>query len=222
MRAMILAAGRGDRLRPLTDRVPKPLVEVRGKPLIEWHLENLAAAGIREVVINVSHLGEQIVEALGDGSRWGVSIAWSREETALETAGGIACARALLGDAPFLLVNADVYCDYPLGSLGKVEMAGLLGHIVMVPNPPFRPKGDFSLERGKVGNLHSPRYTYSGIGVLDPRIVRSVPAGAKASLAPLLLEAAVNGQLGGEVHAGFWNDVGTPERLAELNRTKAS
>lgn len=222
MRAMILAAGRGERLRPLTDRMPKPLIEVRGKPLIGWHLENLAASGFREIVINVSHLGGQIVHALGDGSRWGVSIAWSHEETALETAGGVAYARELLGEAPFLLVNADVYCDYPLGSLGKVDMAGLLGHIVMVPNPAFRPKGDFSLARGKVGNLDAPRYTYSGIGVLDPQIVRSVAAGAKAPLAPLLLEAAVNGQLGGEVHAGFWNDVGTPERLAELNRTMAS
>ena len=222
MRAMILAAGRGERLRPLTDRLPKPLIEVRGKPLIEWHLENLAASGFREIVVNVAHLGGQIVQALGDGRRWGVSIAWSVEETALETAGGIANARASLGEAPFLLVNADVYCDYPFGSLGKVDMAGLLGHIVMVPNPPFRPKGDFSLARGKVGNLDAPRYTYSGIGVFDPQIVRSVTTGAKAPLAPLLKEAAANGQLGGEVHAGFWNDVGTPERLAELNRMKAS
>lgn len=221
MRAMILAAGRGERLRPLTDRVPKPLIEVRGKPLIEWHLRNLAASGFREIVINVAHLGEQIVQALGDGRRWDVSIAWSREDTALETAGGIAYARELLGEAPFVLVNADVYCDYPLAALATVDMTGLLGHIVMVPNPPFRPRGDFSLARGKVGNLDAPRYTYSGIAIFDPQIVRSVATGARAPLAPLMSEAAQAGRLGGEVHAGYWNDVGTPERLAELNRTKA-
>jgi MurNAc alpha-1-phosphate uridylyltransferase len=221
MRAMILAAGRGERLRPLTDRLPKPLIEVRGKALIEWHLENLEASGFREIVINVAHLGDQLLQAVGDGRRWGVSIAWSREEAALETAGGIAYARALLGEDPFLLVNADVYCDYNFGALRTVDLEGLLGHIVMVPNPPFRVQGDFSLVQGKVGNLDRPRYTYSGIGVLDPRIVRSVATGAKAPLAPLLSEAAASGQLGGELHAGFWNDVGTPERLAELNRTKA-
>lgn len=221
MRAMILAAGRGERLRPLTDRLPKPLLEVRGKPLIEWHLENLEASGFRNIVINVAHLGDRIVQALGDGSRWGVSIAWSREEAALETAGGIANARALLGEDPFLLVNADVYCDYDFSALKPVALTGLLGHIVMVPNPPFRTQGDFSLAQGKVGNLDRPRYTYSGIGVLDPRIVRSVATGAKAPLAPLLREAAASGQLGGEVHAGYWNDVGTPDRLAELNRVKA-
>jgi MurNAc alpha-1-phosphate uridylyltransferase len=221
MRAMILAAGRGERLRPLTDRLPKPLIEVRGKPLIEWHLENLGASGFREIVINVAHLGDQLVRALGDGSRWGVSVAWSREEAALETAGGIAYARALLGEDPFLLVNADVYCDYDFGALEKLDLEGLLGHIVMVPNPPFRAQGDFSLEQGRVGNLDRPRYTYSGIGVLDPRIVRSVATGAAAPLAPFLREAAARGQLSGEVHAGFWNDVGTPERLAELNRMKA-
>jgi MurNAc alpha-1-phosphate uridylyltransferase len=219
MRAMILAAGRGERLRPLTDRLPKPLIEVRGKPLIEWHLENLAASGFRKIVINVAHLGDQVEQALGDGSRWGVSIAWSREETALETAGGIAY--ALLGEDPFLIVNADVYCDYDFGALKRVSLAGLLGHIVMVPNPPFRTQGDFSLVQGKVGNLDQPRYTYSGIGVIDPRIVRSVATGAKAPLAPLLRDAAASDQLDGELHAGFWNDVGTPERLAELNRMKA-
>lgn len=220
MRTMILAAGRGERLRPLTDRLPKPLIEVRGKPLIEWHLQNLAESGFSEIVINVAHLGDRIVEALGDGGRWGVSIAWSREEAALETAGGIANARELLGEAPFLLVNADVYCDYPLAALAGVDMTGLLGHIVMVPNPPFRPRGDFSLTRGKVGNLDAPRYTYSGIAVFDPQIVRGIKAGAKAPLAPLMSEAAQAGRLGGEVHAGYWNDVGTPERLAELNRMK--
>lgn len=222
MRAMILAAGRGERLRPLTDSVPKPLLEVRGKPLIAWHLERLAAAGFSEIVINVAHLAGPVMEALGDGRRWGVAIAWSREEQALETAGGIANARALLGEAPFLAVNADVFCDYPFASLrAKGVLDGLLGHLVMVPNPPFRPQGDFSLLHGMVGNLPAPRYTYSGIGVFDPRIVDGIEAGSKAPLAPLLREAAAAGRLGGEVHAGLWNDVGTPERLAELNRTKS-
>ncbi len=222
MRAMILAAGRGERLRPLTDTVPKPLIEVRGKPLIAWHLERLAAGGFREIVINVAHLADRIVDALGDGSRWGVRIDWSREAQALETAGGIAFARALLGDRPFLLVNADVFCDYPFASLRKVNLsssAGRLGHIVMVPNPPFRPQGDFSLGNAMVGNHPSPRYTYSGIGVFDPQIVQGIAAGAKAPLAPLLRDAAEAGRLGGELYAGVWDDIGTPERLDALNRS---
>ncbi len=222
MRAMILAAGRGERLRPITDTLPKPLLKVQGKPLIYWHLERLAAAGFNEVVINVAHLGGLIVETLGDGRQWGVAISWSREGHPLETAGGIATARPLLGEAPFLLVNADVYCEYPFANLANVQLAGSLGHIVMVPNPSFRPQGDFSLAGGKVGNLAAPRYTYSGIGVLDPQIVDGVAAGAKAPLAPLLREAAESGRLGGELYAGSWNDVGTHERLAELNRTKAT
>jgi len=219
MRAMILAAGRGERLRPLTDTVPKPLIEVRGRPLIAWHLERLAADGFREVVINVAHLADRIVDALGDGSRWGVHIDWSREAQALETAGGLAYARALLGDQPFLLVNADVFCDYPFAKLREARLAGRLAHIVMVPNPPFRPQGDFSLRDSLVGNHPSPRYTYSGIGVFDPRIVQGIAAGARAPLAPLLRDAAESGQLGGELHAGVWDDVGTPERLEALNRS---
>jgi N-acetyl-alpha-D-muramate 1-phosphate uridylyltransferase len=222
MKAMILAAGRGERLRPLTDTVPKPLIEVHGKPLIVWHLERLAAAGLREIVINVSHLGELIMGALGDGAKWGLHIGWSQEAIALETAGGIATARSQLGEAPFLLVNADVYCDYPFASLAAIRLGPLLGHIVMVPNPPFRMQGDFSLAGGLVGNQSSPRYTYSGLAVLDPRIVDGVAAGSKAPLAPLLASAADSRRLGGEVHTGRWSDVGSPERLAELNREKAS
>jgi MurNAc alpha-1-phosphate uridylyltransferase len=218
MKAMILAAGRGERMRPLTDTLPKPLIPVRGKPLIEWHLERLAAAGLREIVINVSHLGEKIVTALGDGNRWGLTIAWSCEAQPLETAGGIATARAMLGEGPFLLVNADVYCDFPLAKLAALDLGGLLGHIVLVPNPAFRPGGDFSLAAGKVGNLDAPRYTYSGIGVLRASLVDGVAPGSKAPLAPLLRKAAADGRLGGEVHAGLWSDVGTPQRLAELDR----
>jgi N-acetyl-alpha-D-muramate 1-phosphate uridylyltransferase len=222
LKAMILAAGRGERMRPFTDTLPKPLLEVRGKPLIEWHLERLAAAGIREVVINVSHLGELIMHALGDGHRWGVSLTWSREDQPLETAGGIATARAQLGEDPFLLVNADVHCDYPLAALAARDLGDLLGHIVLVPNPPFRPDGDFSLAAGKVGNEvgnpRAPRYTYSGIGLISPGMVDGVAPGSKAPLAPLLRQAAANGRLGGEAYPGLWSDVGTPERLAELNR----
>jgi len=221
MKAMILAAGRGERLRPLTDKLPKPLIEVRGKPLIVWHLERLAAAGFRDIVINISHLGQLIVDALGCGARWGVAISWSREAQPLETAGGLAYARSLLGDGAFLLVNADVYCEYPFGLLGKAALGGSLAHIVMVPNPPFRPQGDFSLVRGKAGNLSSPRYTYAGLGLFDPRMVEGVASGGKAPLAPLLRDAAESGRLGGELFTGLWNDVGSPERLAELNRTDA-
>jgi MurNAc alpha-1-phosphate uridylyltransferase len=221
MKAMILAAGRGERLRPLTDTLPKPLIEVRGKPLIVWHLERLAAAGLREIVINVSHLGELIMEALGDGARWGVAISWSKEAQPLETAGGLAYARALLGDGAFLVVNADVYCEFPFGLLGKATLGESLGHIVMVPNPPFRPQGDFSLAQGKVGNHPSPRYTYSGLGLFDPRIVEGLAAGDKAPLAPLLREAAESGRLNGELFTGLWSDVGNPERLAALNGTQA-
>jgi MurNAc alpha-1-phosphate uridylyltransferase len=218
MKAMILAAGRGERMRPLTDTLPKPLIEVRGRPLIEWHLEQLAAAGIREVVINVSHLGEKIMDALGDGSRWGLRLAWSREDQPLETAGGIANARAKLGEDPFVLVNADVYCNYPLARLVSLDLGDQFGHIVLVPNPAFRSQGDFSLVAGKVGNLDAPRYTYSGIGVMRACMVDGVAPGSKAPLAPLLRQAAAAGRLGGEVHTGLWSDVGTPERLADLNR----
>lgn len=221
MKAMILAAGKGDRLRPLTDTLPKPLVEVRGKPLIAWHLEKLAAAGVRDVVINISHLADQIVEALGDGRVWGLSIGWSRETTPLETAGGIAAARAQLGEAPFLLVNADVHCNMDFDVLLRLNLGGALGHIVLVPNPPFRPQGDFSFANARVGNGESPRYTYSGLGVLDPRIVDGVVPGTRAPLAPLLRSAADAGKLGGELFTGSWNDIGTPERLAELNRMDA-
>ena len=209
-------------MRPITDALPKPLIEVRGKPLIVWHLENLAAAGFREVIINVSHLGFMLERALGDGERWGVHISWSRETEALETAGGIAFARALLGEAPFALINADVYCDYPFAELRSRCNAASLGHLVLVSNPHFRPGGDFSLTDGVVGNAHTPRYTYSGIGAFAPRLLDGISPGTKAPLAPLLRQAASLGQLSGELHTSCWNDVGTPQRLAELNQVKPS
>jgi MurNAc alpha-1-phosphate uridylyltransferase len=157
MKAMLLAAGRGERMRPLTDALPKPLLEAGGKPLLAWHLERLAAAGIREVVINVSWLGERIIERFGDGAGYGLAIAWSRESPApLETAGGIATALPLLGDAPFLLVNSDVYADCDLARLATVHLANALAHLVLVPNPEHHPRGDFSGRKGAAGPSVAP------------------------------------------------------------------
>jgi MurNAc alpha-1-phosphate uridylyltransferase len=216
---MLLAAGRGERLRPLTDRVPKALVEAGGKPLIAWHLERLAAAGCREAVVNISHLGEQIAERLGDGGRFGLRIAYSREAQPLETAGGIAQALPLLGRAPFLLVNADVYCEYDFSRLLARALAGKLAHLVLVPNPAHRPNGDFVLDadavRGSAGAA-VPRYTYAGVALVSPEMVHAVRAGDKAPLAPLLYQAADRDLLSGELYRGRWQDVGTRERLAEL------
>jgi MurNAc alpha-1-phosphate uridylyltransferase len=216
MKAMLLAAGRGERLRPLTDAVPKALVEAGGKPLIAWHIERLAGAGFREAVINVSHLGERIIERIGDGRRYGLRLHYSRERERLETAGGIANALPLLGREPFLLVNADVYCECDFARLRTIDLGERLAYLVLVPNPPHRPKGDFSLRAGSVGDAAAPRYTYAGVAVMAPALVEPVSPGEKASLAPLLYQAAAGGRLGGELYAGLWQDVGTVERLAEL------
>jgi N-acetyl-alpha-D-muramate 1-phosphate uridylyltransferase len=216
VKAMLLAAGRGERLRPLTDSVPKALVEVAGKPLIAWHLERLAAAGCREAVINVSHLGERIVERIGDGGHFGLRVAYSREAERLETAGGIAQALALLGGEPFLLINADIYCEYDLARLLAMTLGERFAHLVLVPNPSHRPRGDFGLVSGEVKSNAGPRYTYAGIALVSPRLVESVRPGEKAPLAPLLYAAADRGLMGGEVYEGLWQDVGTHERLAEL------
>jgi len=218
MKAMLLAAGRGERMRPLTDAVPKPLLEAGGKPLLAWHLERLAAAGFREVVINVSWLGERIVERFGDGADFGLAIAWSRESPApLETAGGIATALPLLGEAPFLLVNSDVFSDFDISRLRRVSLGGALAHLVLVPNPPHHPLGDFSLDGGRAGRAQAPRYTYAGIALLSPRIVAGIRAGSRALLGPLLHAAAERGEATAEIHHGLWRDVGTPQRLAELD-----
>ena len=213
---MILAAGRGERLRPLTDAVPKAMVPAGGKPLIAWHLERLAAAGYEEAVINVSHLAERIVEGLGDGRRYGLRITYSREREPLETAGGIAHARALLGEAPFLLVNADIYCEFDFAALRGVSLAARLAHLVLVPNPRHRSGGDFTLEEGTIGDGAGPRYTYAGIAVMSPALVAGVAPEQKAPLAPLLYAAARRRLVGGELYRGMWQDVGTRERLAEL------
>lgn len=216
MKAMVLAAGRGERLRPLTDRVPKPLLEAGGKPLLAWHLERIAAAGVREVVINVSHLGAQIVERFGDGARHGIGIRWSHEPEPLETAGGIAQARDLLGAAPFLLVNADIWCDLSLALLARLALDDRLAHLVLAPNPPHNPRGDFSLREATVGDDAAPRYTYAGIAVISPKLVADLAPGTKAPLAPLLRAAAARGAVTGEVHRGAWHDAGTAERLEKL------
>lgn len=216
MKVMILAAGRGERLRPLTASLPKPLLEVAGKPLLAWHLERLARAGFRSIVINVSHLADRIVKRFADGAGYGLGIEWSRESEPLETAGGIAQARALLGPDPFLLVNADIWCDYDFSRLHEFGLGERLAHLVLVPNPPQHPAGDFSLDSSVIGNAPSPRYTYAGIAVLSPQLVAGIAAGQKAPLAPLWRAAAAHGAVSGELYRGHWSDVGTPERLAEL------
>jgi N-acetyl-alpha-D-muramate 1-phosphate uridylyltransferase len=222
MKAMILAAGRGERLRPLTDATPKALVEAGGKPLIGWHLERLAAAGWREAVVNVSHLAEQIVERIGDGARFGLRITYSREPQPLETAGGIANALRLLGAEPFLLVNADIYCEFPFARLSGVALGERLAHLVLVPNPAHRAAGDFSLQGAIVGSGNGARYTYAGVAVVSPAMVAGVKPGDKAPLGPLLHQAADAGRLSGELYRGLWQDVGTAERLAELRSRLAS
>jgi len=216
MKAMILAAGRGERLRPVTDSLPKPLVEVAGQTLLGRHLERLARAGFTHAVINVSHLAGKITARFGDGRREGMRIDWSHEDEPLETAGGIAQARALLGPEPFLLVNADIWCDYAFSMLRGFDLGKHLSHLVLVPNPPQHPVGDFSLENSIVGNAAAPRYTYAGIAVISPQLVAGVAAGRKAPLAPLWRAAAERGEVTGELHEGQWSDVGTPERLSAL------
>ncbi|MCX7150009.1 MAG: nucleotidyltransferase family protein [Rhodocyclales bacterium] len=226
MKVMILAAGRGVRMRPLTDQTPKPLLPVGGKPLIVWHLERLAKAGLCEVVINHAHLGAQIEVALGDGSRWGLSIRYSPEpEGALETAGGIVNALPLLGnDEPFLVVNGDTYCDWDVARAASALKSGDLAHLVLVPNPPHHPQGDFSLTGRVVGaditattDNGAQVCTFSGIGIYHPQIFAGIQRGQKAKLAPLLRAAMAARRVTGELHAGRWVDVGTPQRLVDLD-----
>lgn len=219
---MLLAAGRGERLRPLTEHTPKALVEAGGKPLIAWHLERLAAAGCREAVINVSHLAQKIIDHVGDGGRFGLAVRYSREAEPLETAGGIATALPLLGNEPFLLVNADTYCEVPFGPLLAHRLGAMLAHLVLVPNPAHRVKGDFSLAADRIGDAAAPRYTYAGVAVMSPQLVASVKSGVKAPLAPLLYGAARAERLSGELYMGLWQDVGTLERLSELAAQLAS
>lgn len=217
MRVMILAAGRGERMRPLTDRTPKPLLPADGKPLIQHHIERLAAAGMRELVVNHAHLGKQIETALGDGSRFGVSIRYSPEGEgqALETGGGLFKALPLLGPGPFLAVNADIWTDI---AFEELEIApGDLAHLVLVENPPQHPAGDFVLDGGRVRADGAPRYTFSGVGLYRPELFADCTPGA-FPLAPLLRRAMAQDRIGGRLHRGQWMDIGTPERLAALER----
>jgi MurNAc alpha-1-phosphate uridylyltransferase len=223
MKAMILAAGRGERMRPLTDRVPKPLVPVAGLPLIVHLIERLARSGFTELVVNVSHLAGQVERALGDGARHGVRITYSREAQALETGGGIAYALPLLGEEPFVAVNSDIYCDYDFTRLAKAA-GGLVAdapgaHLVLVDNPAHHPQGDFCLAQGRVSaDGAGPRLTFSGIGVYPPALFAGVARGEKCQLAALLRPAMAQGRVTGERHRGLWMDIGTPQRLADLER----
>ena len=214
MRAMILAAGRGERLRPLTDRVPKSLVEVRGESLLERHLKNVRAAGIRTVVINLGWLGEQIVRRVGSGKRYGLDVIYSDEgDNILETGGGIHKALPHLGNDPFLVVNADIYTDMPVSDLQLGD--SYLGHLVMVPTPDYRNRGDFDIEEGLIRNGENAAHTFSGVAVYRPEFFADCEAG-RFPLAPMLREAADRGQLSGSLYDGLWADIGTPERLSAL------
>jgi MurNAc alpha-1-phosphate uridylyltransferase len=243
MLAMILAAGRGERMRPLTDNTPKPLLQAGGKPLIVWHIERLVRAGITELVINHAYLGTQIEQVLGDGSRFGATIWYSDEGTALETAGGIAFALHLLGEQPFAVVNGDIYCDFDFSHLPASATALAsstdMAHLVLVDNPEHNLKGDFALRGARVIPSTPPSLplsgkepsfplirgargvevlTFSGIGLYKPQLFSLISRGTKAPLAPLLREQIALGKVSGEHHQGIWVDVGTPQRLDELDK----
>jgi N-acetyl-alpha-D-muramate 1-phosphate uridylyltransferase len=236
MKAMLLAAGRGERMRPLTDTCPKPLLKVRGRPLIVWHILNLVKAGITEIIVNHAHLGHMIEEALGDGSKFGAQIHYSAEGTALETAGGVAKALPLLapnGDEPFIVISSDIYIPHfnfaeCLNTLEENDMWGNphpkderdVAWLYMVKNPSFHPEGDFALSLMGLknqGTVSEPRVTFGNIGVYRPEMFASITPGSYAKLAPLLRDYAERGQLGGELYRGEWHNVGTPEQLTELN-----
>ena len=225
MKAMILAAGRGERMRPLTDHTPKPLLKVGGKSLIVWHIENLAKAGFKEIIINHAHLGQQIEDALGDGAKWGVSIQYSPEKIALETAGGIAKALPLLGDEPFLVVNGDVFTDVDFKTTAlqanihavRSGIKNPLIHLVLINNPPQHLNGDFAIEAGVLKNAGETMLTFSGIGIYHPSLFSNITRGEPAKLAPLLRQAIAQTRATAEHYQGVWHDIGTPERLRELD-----
>jgi len=226
MRAMILAAGRGERMRPLTDRTPKPLLPAGGKPLIVWHVERLVAAGLRDIVVNHAWLGEQIEAALGDGARYGARIRYSPEHPALETAGGIARALPLLGDGPFLTINGDIWCDWDPGAAraaaARLDGGQCRAWLLLVDNPEHHPQGDFGLDRdGRLTLAGQDRLTFAGIGIYRAGFFAGLPAGP-APLAPLLRAAIARGDILGEHYRGAWTDVGTPQRLARLDAELAS
>lgn len=208
MTAMILAAGRGERMRPLTDTTPKPLLLVKDKPLIVWHIEKLVQRGFRTIIINIAHLGEQIKESLGDGSKWGVNIIYSdeRQSGALETAGAIIKSLSLLSDT-FLVVNGDIWCDYDFDQ--EFTLGNRLAHLILVPNPEHNPKGDFLFQDSY--------YTFSGIGYYSKNIFKNMSL-EKRPLAPILKELIAQQKISFELHSGIWSDIGTPERLALVNK----
>lgn len=220
MKAMILAAGLGNRMRPLTLYTPKPLLEVGGKPLIVWHIEKLKQIGVTEIVINSAWLADKLIGSLGDGSQFGVRILWTREEEGLETAGGIINALPLLGTEPFILVNGDVWTTMDFASLLNVDLQQDLAHLIFVPNPEQHPKGDFTLFDGRAYTFDQDKQgenlTYSGVAVIDPKMFDGLDAG-KRPLAPLLKQAMLEGKISAEKMQGEWVDVGTPERLTKLD-----
>jgi len=222
-RALILAAGRGERLRPLTDALPKPLLEAGGRPLVEWQIERLARAGFRDLVVNHAHLGERIEAALGDGRRFGVRIRYSPESPALETAGGIARALALLDGGPFVVVSGDIHTDFDFATLGpRIEAiardpTACVAHFVLVDNPPWHPSGDMGLAHGRV-TRDGPWLTYGNIGVFHPQPFREIPDGARVKLFPWMYRFVDEGRVTGERYSGPWDNVGTAEQLAALDR----
>lgn len=220
MRAMILAAGKGERMLPLTQNTPKPLLKVHGKPLIEYHLENLVSAGYQDIVINHARLGEKIEAYLGDGERFGASITYSAEGVEpLETGGGIYRALPLLGGEPFLAVNADIWTDYPFA--GLINLKPVLAHLVMVENPVHNPGGDFVLDENIICESEGNKYTFAGIGIYNPSLFKTINQ-EKFPLAPLLRQAITTGKVTGELYTGQWIDIGTPERLREINQLHES
>ena len=220
MRALILAAGRGERLRPVTDTTPKPLLEIAGQSLIARHLERLSLAGFREVTINLAHLGEMIQDALGDGSNWGLNINYSLEPPgALDSGGGIFQALPTLGNAPFAVINADIYTAYPLTRLRAIKCDN--AHLVLVPNPQQNPNGDFGLQNGLVNSSGQRDFTFSGISVYHPRFFKPCESG-RFSVVPMLRAQAENNFVTGEVFRGDWHDIGNLERLENLQKREAS
>ena len=217
MKAMILAAGKGERMRPLTDQIPKPLLEVAGKPLIAWHLEKLAKANFEDVIINHAYLGKMIEAYVGDGSRWNLKIAYSREGSPLETAGGIKKALPLIGDQPFLVINADIYTDFNFATIKNRNLNDCKGHLVMVKNPKQHPDGDFFLQNNQIELEGKERLTFSGIAIYQPKIFEDINIEPVAKLAPILKKLIGEKCISGEAYQGLWFDIGTPERLNEVN-----
>ena len=214
MKAMILAAGRGERLRPLTDETPKPLIKVAGKSLIEYHLTNLADSGFKEIIINTAWLAEKIHQQLGDGSNYGLSITYSDEGEALETAGGIINALPLLGNEPFLVVNGDIWCDFDFSTLPDLKEK-TQAHLVLVNNPEHNKKGDFALDNGIIKNTGNAMHTYSGMGIYSTDFFAEQKTGS-LPLAPILRRKSDANLISGQIHNGLWTDVGTFERMQEL------